>query len=150
VFIGGGAAWTWSDHLWQGPAYGGLIGLLVVVSVLVLLLRGEYPRSLFDFVLGLNRWVLRTVAYAALMTPEYPPFRTDGGEEEPAATLAVAAPAHDHPTGSRRFRPDRNRSPRSRAMRRRSRRCSGGGEHLAVAWLGHLAAGATGASGCCV
>ena len=37
VFIGGGAAaWTWTDHSWQGPSYVGLISLLVFVSVIVL------------------------------------------------------------------------------------------------------------------
>ncbi len=94
VFIGGGGVAAgrsrpllgWSDVVRADRRAG------VVVAVVVLLVRGEYPRSIFDFVLGLNRWVLRVVAYAAVMTPEYPPFRVDPGEDEPNGTLTVSPP----------------------------------------------------------
>jgi hypothetical protein len=79
IFLGGG---TWAvDHHSSSVAMG-LIALLVLVAAVVLLFTDRYPRSIFDLVLGLNRWVLRVAAYASLMTDEYPPFRLDMGGQE--------------------------------------------------------------------
>jgi Domain of unknown function (DUF4389) len=100
IFLGGagsaaGRAEDWGGwHWWYG---GGLIWVLVFFAAIALLFVGRYPRGLFDFVLGLDRWVARVVAYAGLMTDAYPPFRLDQGGDDPAGAAAVAAEAPTAP-----------------------------------------------------
>jgi hypothetical protein len=90
LFVGGAGWFAW--HI--GP--GGLIGILVLVSAVILLFTGRYPGGLYDFILGMNRWVLRVAAYTGLMTDQYPPFRLDMGGGDPVGTLTVPQP----PVGS--------------------------------------------------
>jgi Domain of unknown function (DUF4389) len=47
----------------------------VVLAWFAIVFTGRYPRSLFDFVVGVMRWWLRVGAYALLLaTDRYPPF----------------------------------------------------------------------------
>jgi hypothetical protein len=62
---------------------GTLLSLLVLTAGIMLLITGRYPQPIFDLALGIGRWGQRVVAYAALMTDEYPPFRLDEGGREP-------------------------------------------------------------------
>jgi hypothetical protein len=76
--------------IFVGGSSGGLVTLLVCVAGVVLLFTGSYPRGVYDFVLGMNRWGLRVVAYAGLMTDQYPPFRLDVGGSEPDSIAGEA------------------------------------------------------------
>ena len=56
-------------------AGGGVLAGLAAATMLMIVFRKRYPRRLFDYVVGVNRWALRVQAYATLLvTDRYPPF----------------------------------------------------------------------------
>jgi hypothetical protein len=87
IFAGGGYA-GWGS---------GLIGALVLFAGFSLLFRDRYPSGMFDFVIGMDRWIYRVIPYAALMRDEYPPFRLEMGPEEGRASEPAQPPESTPP-----------------------------------------------------
>jgi hypothetical protein len=76
-----GRGWPLIKWFLSIPHYFVLFFLFIAVFVswiiawFAILFTGRYPKGLFDFIVGVERWVLRVSAYAFLLiTDKYPPF----------------------------------------------------------------------------
>ena len=49
--------------------------IVVWLAYWVVLFTGTYPRGMFDFVVGVQRWQNRMTAWIAGLSDDYPPFR---------------------------------------------------------------------------
>lgn len=73
----------WSSDYSRAAGFS-LLGILVLIVAILLLFTGRYQRSLFDLIMGINRWIYRVATYTLLLRDEYPPFRLDQGPDEPS------------------------------------------------------------------
>ncbi|MCB5291631.1 DUF4389 domain-containing protein [Arthrobacter sp. SO3] len=90
LLTGTAQTWVYRDGHWVQVGVGAsLFGLLVFIAGVILLFTGVYPRGLFDFLMGLNRWIYRVSVYVSLMRDEYPPFHLDMGPWDPGDTPAI-------------------------------------------------------------
>ncbi|WP_243855224.1 DUF4389 domain-containing protein [Diaminobutyricimonas sp. TR449] len=93
----GGWGWWSGDNRWPDAAgrVGGisLLTALVLIAAVILLFSGRYRARLFEFIMGINRWVYRTIVYASLMRDDYPPFRMDLGSTEPGVRPGALQPS---------------------------------------------------------
>ena len=79
----------------------GIAALFVIlISFFAVIFTREYPRGMFDFMVGVHRWAWRVQAYVLLAVDPYPPFTLDDDPSYPA-TFTIDYPE----AGVDRWRP---------------------------------------------
>ncbi len=74
---------------------GMLSSIVSVVAWFAILITGTYPRTLFDFTVGVLRWSSRVSVYSLLMSDEYPPFSLESTYVPPVSPSFPAASYSD-------------------------------------------------------
>ena len=73
--------------------YGLVAGFAVLIAWFAIVITGQYPRGLYDFVAGYTRFITRVTAYGALLCDPYPSF---GGSPDPAYPIRMEFEPLDH------------------------------------------------------
>jgi hypothetical protein len=60
--------------------------IVLVISWFAIVITGQYPRGLYDFIAGYTRFITRVTAYGALLCDAYPPF---GGADDRAYPIRM-------------------------------------------------------------
>jgi hypothetical protein len=61
--------------------YAILAAIVILIAWFAIVITGQFPKGLYDFVAGYTRFVTRVIAYAVLLCDPYPPF---GGAPDPS------------------------------------------------------------------
>jgi len=54
--------------------YGIAVSIVTFIAFWVILFTAKFPKGMFDFVVGYERWTLNVTTYLGLMQDKYPPF----------------------------------------------------------------------------
>ncbi len=75
--------------------YGILATIAIVIGWFAIVITGEYPQGIYDFVADFTRYLARFTAYAALLCDPYPAF---WGTDDPAfpVRMQFAGPLHPY------------------------------------------------------
>jgi hypothetical protein len=66
--------------------YGIAAYIVLVIAWFAIVITGNYPRGLYDFIAGYTRFLTRVTAYGALLCDPYPSF---GGSPDPAYPIRM-------------------------------------------------------------
>lgn len=67
------------NGVWEILSFIAAVAILFtgIYAGIMVLISGKYPEGVFKFVVGVQRWSLRTTTYAFFMHDAYPPFSLD-------------------------------------------------------------------------
>lgn len=82
--------WLAIPHYLFISALNGVHNVVTLIAFFAILFTAKFPRGLFDFLVGVNRWNANVAAYALFMRDEYPPFDLAAGKYP--VTYEVAYP----------------------------------------------------------
>ncbi len=66
--------YVWLPHGIALMFYGIAALFVTLIAWFAILFTGRYPKGMFEFVVGYQRWSNRVNAYMLLLTDSYPPF----------------------------------------------------------------------------
>jgi hypothetical protein len=72
-------------HLVALVFLGAVALVLYLIATVAILFSGKYPKGLFDFIAGWQRWTALVSVYAVGLVDRYPPFTISAQEGYPAA-----------------------------------------------------------------